>query len=155
MRRSGFNATNRDLAGEEFCSGIATLFVDIPRKLAPGETGFVFIGKFGRGSTWRGSYCCKGYCSATILLIQLLAAPLNKESEYRLSTELTGHSGDVRAVVNLQTDEGQSVYVVTSTRVTIKTLRTYSNARGLSRVPVWREKCENNDHGIRNCVLVN
>ena len=39
-----------------------------------------------------------------------------KESEYRLSTELTGHSGDVRAVVDLQTDEGQSVYVVTTSR---------------------------------------
>ena len=34
----------------------------------------------------------------------------------RLSTELTGHSGDVRAVVDLQTDEGQSVYVVTTSR---------------------------------------
>ena len=39
-----------------------------------------------------------------------------KESDYRLSTELTGHSGDVRAVVDLQTDEGQSVYVVTTSR---------------------------------------
>ena len=86
-----------------------------PKKLAPGETGFVFIGNLGRGSTWRRSYCCKVYCSATILLVQLLAVPVNKENEYRLSTELTGHSGDVRAVVNLQTDEGQSVYVVTST----------------------------------------
>ena len=38
------------------------------------------------------------------------------ESEYHLSTELTGHSGDVRAVVDLQTDEGQSVYVVTTSR---------------------------------------
>ena len=44
-----------------------------------------------------------------------MAAPV-KESEYRLSTELTGHSGDVRAVVDLQTDEGQSVYVVTTSR---------------------------------------
>ena len=39
-----------------------------------------------------------------------------KESEYRLSTELTGHSGDVRAVVDLQTDGGQSMYVVTTSR---------------------------------------
>ena len=39
-----------------------------------------------------------------------------KENEYRLSTELTGHSGDVRAVVDLQTDGGQSVYVVTTSR---------------------------------------
>ena len=44
----------------------------------------------------------------------LMAAPV--QSEYRLSTELTGHSGDVRAVVDLQTDEGQSVYVVTTSR---------------------------------------
>ena len=49
------------------------------------------------------------------LLIFQMAAPV-KESEYRLSTELTGHSGDVRAVVDLQTDEGQSVYVVTTSR---------------------------------------
>ena len=49
------------------------------------------------------------------LIIRLkMAAPVVRESEYRLSTELTGHSGDVRAVVDLQTDEGQSVYVVTT-----------------------------------------
>ena len=36
--------------------------------------------------------------------------------KYRLSAELTGHSGDFRAVVDLQTDERQSVYVVTTSR---------------------------------------
>ena len=37
--------------------------------------------------------------------LTILLAPV-KESEYRLSTELTGHSGNVRVVVDLQTDEG-------------------------------------------------
>ena len=65
-----------------------------------------------------------------------------KESEYRLSAELTGRSGDVRAVVDLQTDEGQSVYVVTTSRDKTARVwlredqRTVSNTRGLSRVPV-------------------
>ena len=44
-----------------------------------------------------------------------MAAPLSEgERVYRLSTELTGHSGDVRAVVDLQTDGGQSMCVVTT-----------------------------------------
>ena len=88
-----------------------------------------------------------------------------KESEYRLSTELTGHSGDVRAVVDLQTDEGQSVYVVTTSRDKTarvwlredqreyKTVRILQQHKGFvtcacvvhDETESGREKCEN-DH---------
>ena len=58
------------------------------------------------------------------LQLLIMATPV-KESEYRFSTELTGHSGDVRVVVDLQTDEGQSVYMYVVTTSRDKTARVW------------------------------
>ena len=55
--------------------------------------------------------------AALASLAHSLSPPPFEKSSYApgLSTELTGHSGDVRAVVDLQTYR-QSVYVVTTSR---------------------------------------
>ena len=107
----------------------------------------------------------------------LMAAPV-KERVSIVSQQSSQDTGDVRAVVDLQTDKGQSVYVVTTSRDktarvwlredqreyktawTVRVYMYYSNTRGSSRVPVWYmlrpslgEK--NVRMTTRNCVLVN
>ena len=72
-----------------------------------------------------------------------------KESDYRLSAELTGHSGDVRGVAGLLMDETKAAYIVTTSRDRTARVWLREDQREYKTAKIFRQH-----KGFVSCVCI-